>query len=212
MSTNLEFEDKNVEMAIKKACKELNIPKEKLKHDVISYGSTGIFGLVGTKRARIRVILPASISIEATDNTETNQEHRGSVKPEVKDTDRQPAAFNDERETEALSADAKHIGQDALQRIIDLITTDATIATDEKPDLVVLDINMPIMNGHDMLDGLRRNPDLRDTAVIMCTKSGEIQDVTKAMSFNIGGYVTKPFDYTELRERIVEILEDKASA
>lgn len=84
-------------------------------------------------------------------------------------------------------------------------------ATNEKPDLVVLDINMPIMNGHDMLDGLRRNPDLRDTAVIMCTKSGEIQDVTKAMSFNIGGYVTKPFDYTELRERIVEILEDKAS-
>ena len=91
-------------------------------------------------------------------------------------------------------------GKEALER-----------ATDEKPDLVVLDINMPIMNGHDMLDGLRRNPDLRDTAVIMCTKSGEIQDVTKAMSFNIGGYVTKPFDYTELRERIVEILEDKAS-
>ena len=92
-------------------------------------------------------------------------------------------------------------GKEALER-----------ATNEKPDLVVLDINMPIMNGHDMLDGLRRNPDLRDTAVIMCTKSGEIQDVTKAMSFNIGGYVTKPFDYTELRERIVEILEDKASA
>ena len=91
-------------------------------------------------------------------------------------------------------------GQEGLQR-----------ATNERPDLVVLDIDMPIMNGHDMLDGLRRNPDLRDTAVVMCTKSGEIQDVTKAMSFNVGGYVTKPFDYTELRARIVEILEDKAS-
>ena len=51
MSPSLEFEEKNVEMAVKKACEELNIPREKLKHDVISYGSTGIFGLVGTKKA-----------------------------------------------------------------------------------------------------------------------------------------------------------------
>ncbi len=84
-------------------------------------------------------------------------------------------------------------------------------ATNEKPDLIVLDINMPIMNGHDMLDSLRKNPDLRDTAVIMCATSGQIQDVTKAMSLNVCGYVTKPFDFTELRGRIVEALEDRAS-
>ena len=140
MSTNLEFEDKNVEMAIKKACKELNIPKEKLKHDVISYGSTGIFGLVGTKRARIRVTLPESILIEATDNTETNQENRRPVKPEGKDTDQQLAAFKDEREMETLSADAKLIGRDALQRILDAITTDATIVTDEKRDRILFKV------------------------------------------------------------------------
>ncbi|MBL7186271.1 MAG: response regulator [Phycisphaerae bacterium] len=84
-------------------------------------------------------------------------------------------------------------------------------AANEKPDLIVLDINMPIMNGHDMLDGLRGNPDLRDTAVIMCTRSGRIQDVTRAMSFNICGYVTKPFDYTELTGKIVEALENRVS-
>ena len=58
MSRSLEFEDKSVEMAVKKACDKLNIPREQLKHDVISYGSTGIFGLVGTKKARIRVTVP----------------------------------------------------------------------------------------------------------------------------------------------------------
>jgi len=83
-------------------------------------------------------------------------------------------------------------------------------ATNERPDLIVLDIKMPIMNGHDMLDGLRRNPDLRDTAVIMCSRSGRIQDVTRAMSLNICGYITKPFDFTELRGRIVDAL-DRAS-
>ncbi len=58
MPTSLEFEDKLVENAVEKACRELNISKEKLKYDVISYGSSGIFGLVGTKKARIRVTLP----------------------------------------------------------------------------------------------------------------------------------------------------------
>jgi spoIIIJ-associated protein len=55
MSPSLEFEGKDVEQAVKNACDALNIPREKLKHDVISYGSTGIFGLVGAKKAKIRV-------------------------------------------------------------------------------------------------------------------------------------------------------------
>lgn len=51
----LEFDGINVEKAIEKACKDLNLKKEELCHDVISYGSSGIFGLVGTKKAKIRV-------------------------------------------------------------------------------------------------------------------------------------------------------------
>lgn len=50
-----EFEGKNVEIAVEKACAALQISKDKLKYDVISYGSTGIFGLVGIKKAKIRV-------------------------------------------------------------------------------------------------------------------------------------------------------------
>jgi CheY-like chemotaxis protein len=84
-------------------------------------------------------------------------------------------------------------------------------AANEKPDLIVLDINMPIMNGHDMLDSLRANPALRDIPVIMCTISNRIEDITKASSFNISDYVTKPFNCTELAEKIREALENKAS-
>lgn len=49
------FEEKTVEEAIQKASKALDIPKNKLNVEVLSYGSTGIFGLVGIKKARIRV-------------------------------------------------------------------------------------------------------------------------------------------------------------
>jgi spoIIIJ-associated protein len=52
------IEGKNVEEAVKIASDAFNIPVEKLKYDVITYGSTGIFGLVGVKKAKIRVNLP----------------------------------------------------------------------------------------------------------------------------------------------------------
>jgi len=49
MSKSYEFQAKNVEKALERASDELNIPAEKLKHEVVTYGSTGIFGLVGIK-------------------------------------------------------------------------------------------------------------------------------------------------------------------
>jgi spoIIIJ-associated protein len=71
MTSGLEFDGKNVEIAIKKACDKLKIKEEKLKYDVISYGSTGIFGLVGTKKAKIRVTSPKHLKTlihEESDN------------------------------------------------------------------------------------------------------------------------------------------------
>ncbi len=60
MSAFIDFEDKSVDKAIEKACKELNIVREQLKYDIISHGSSGIFGIVGTKKALIRVTPPQS--------------------------------------------------------------------------------------------------------------------------------------------------------
>jgi spoIIIJ-associated protein len=53
-----EFEAKAVDQAVEKAAEALNIPKDKLKYNVISYGSSGIFGLVGAKKAKISVMVP----------------------------------------------------------------------------------------------------------------------------------------------------------
>ena len=58
MKSFLDFEEKNVEKAIQKACADLKIARDKLKYDIISHGSSGIFGLVGTKKALIRVFVP----------------------------------------------------------------------------------------------------------------------------------------------------------
>jgi CheY-like chemotaxis protein len=85
-------------------------------------------------------------------------------------------------------------------------------AAKEKPDLIVLDIGMPEVDGHEMLKHLRAHQDLRDIPVIMCTKSFEVQDITRAASYNVSDYVTKPFDCAELIERIVGALENRTVA
>ena len=83
-------------------------------------------------------------------------------------------------------------------------------AAKEKPDLILLDTNMPVMNGHEMLERLRKHPDLKDIPVIMCTAFCEAQDIATASSYGISDYVTKPFDFTELMEKITNILGDKS--
>ena len=57
MIRSYEFQGKNVEGALQKASDELNIPAEKIKHEVVAYGSSGIFGLVGVKKAKIKVFV-----------------------------------------------------------------------------------------------------------------------------------------------------------
>ena len=58
MKQTQEFDGRNVDDAIEHACSTLNVSKKKLVYDVISTGSSGIFGIVGVKKARIRVTLP----------------------------------------------------------------------------------------------------------------------------------------------------------
>ena len=134
MSPNLEFEDKNVEMAIEKACNKLNISKEKLRYDIISYGSSGIFGLVGSKKAKIRVAIPdtheASKDNDIDESTPEKPEdlvgENSFAKNDISVADKQSEAVED-----VMAADPKDLGQEALQRIIDLITTDATVSVKE---------------------------------------------------------------------------------
>jgi CheY-like chemotaxis protein len=80
-------------------------------------------------------------------------------------------------------------------------------ASDEKPDLILLDTNMPVMNGHEMLEHLKKRPDLKGIPVIMCTALCEAHDIAAASAYGIAEYVTKPFYYTDLIEKINNALD-----
>lgn len=81
------------------------------------------------------------------------------------------------------------------------------IAASERPDLIVLDIRMPLMDGHEMLKCLREDPALKAIPVIMCTVCDKVQDITTASSYNISDYITKPFNCVELIEKISNALK-----
>ena len=141
MSHCVEFEEKNVEMAVKKACEELNIPREKLKHDVISYGSTGIFGLVGTKKARIRVTLPEPSPKVVFETSNKEPENENSFEQPAESVASQIEISDDEGEDHSRADDPGDIGREALQKIIDLITADATISIEKRSNRFIFNVS-----------------------------------------------------------------------
>ncbi len=79
----------------------------------------------------------------------------------------------------------------------------------EKPDLVLLDIMMPEMDGYEVCKKIKENKKTKDIPVIFLTAKRELDDLIKA--FNVGGvdYVTKPFNADELLARVKTHVELK---
>jgi len=136
MAPIVEFEGKTVEGAVKEASEKLNIPARKLKHDVISYGSTGIFGLVGAKRAKIRVsvaddALPKAPKI--TEEKKPSDKKKPSDEKKPSDSDKAVALVEEVFEIQQGNqdlAETEKVGQAALQMLVDNITLDAAIEAD----------------------------------------------------------------------------------
>jgi two-component system alkaline phosphatase synthesis response regulator PhoP len=79
-------------------------------------------------------------------------------------------------------------------------------ATAQKPDLVLLDVMMPEMDGYTVQTQLLDNPDTRNIPIIILTAKGQLRDVF-AMSANVKAYIEKPFDPKTLRAKIQESLK-----
>ncbi|MEM7553464.1 MAG: response regulator [Cyanobacteria bacterium P01_A01_bin.84] len=63
--------------------------------------------------------------------------------------------------------------------------------------LILLDLNMPKMNGLDFLRELRSNPELKAIPVIVLTTSDEDRDRVEAYNFNVAGYILKPVTFSK---------------
>ncbi|OKH27403.1 two-component system response regulator [Chroogloeocystis siderophila 5.2 s.c.1] len=71
--------------------------------------------------------------------------------------------------------------------------------------LVLLDLNMPKMNGIEFLHELRADPELRFTPVIVLTTSNEDRDKVEAYNLNVAGYILKPVTFANFVEAVATL-------
>lgn len=98
----------------------------------------------------------------------------------------QDIGFDDLREAED--------GQVALDRV-----------NEEMPEVVLLDWNMPVMNGLEFLIALRELPNGNNPIVIFCTTENEMSKIQTAIGASANEYIMKPFDGEILRSKFIQL-------
>ncbi|MFY9587470.1 MAG: response regulator [Actinomycetota bacterium] len=88
-------------------------------------------------------------------------------------------------------------GKEALEKIAEL-----------KPDLVILDIMMPKMDGLEVCRRLRADPDLAKIPVILLSARAQDMDIREGLEIGASAYLTKPFDPVELLEVVGRLAKD----
>jgi CheY-like chemotaxis protein len=87
-----------------------------------------------------------------------------------------------------------------------------TAAMRIKPDLIVLDITMPVLNGIEMLTKLKSDQNLKNIPVIMLTAESGKDNVMLIMKMGVNNYIVKPFKDVQLIERVQKVITLKPRA
>jgi two-component system, chemotaxis family, chemotaxis protein CheY len=81
----------------------------------------------------------------------------------------------------------------------------------QKFDFVVSDINMPNMNGFDLLAGIKKDDSLKHIPVLMVTAEARKEDIVRAAQDGAAGYIVKPFTKATLEEKVQKIMQKLAA-
>ncbi len=81
----------------------------------------------------------------------------------------------------------------------------AALCRDEMPDAILLDWNMPVMDGYDFLKELRAMPGGKEPKVVFCTTENDVAHIARAMHAGADEYVMKPFDKGIMTAKFQEV-------
>ncbi len=86
-------------------------------------------------------------------------------------------------------------GEEAIEKIMQF-----------KPDLILLDIMLPGIDGYEVCEIVRLKPEWRNIKIVFLTAKGRDVDVTKGMVLGADAYISKPFSNTDIVEKVKELL------
>lgn len=88
-------------------------------------------------------------------------------------------------------------GEDALRAVSEF-----------RPDLMLLDVMLPLRNGFEVCQTVRENPALSNVKIVMLTAKGRETEITKGLAVGADAYITKPFATRELLDTVKRLLGD----
>jgi CheY-like chemotaxis protein len=105
-------------------------------------------------------------------------------------------AFEDNKVHNAL-----HVVSDGVEAMA-FLRNEGEHAAAPRPDLVLLDLNLPRMDGREVLAAVKADPGLRTIPIVVLTTSQAEEDVLRSYELHANAYVTKPVDF----ERFIEVV------
>ncbi len=85
-----------------------------------------------------------------------------------------------------------------------------TVVTENKVDLILCDINMPVMDGLEFVKQLSGVENAKNVPVVMITTEGSESHVVQALSCGARGYIRKPFTPEQVKEHVIPVLAGKS--
>jgi two-component system chemotaxis response regulator CheY len=103
----------------------------------------------------------------------------------------------------------------ALRRIPGMETEEAEDGVDAlrklasigRPDIIITDINMPIMDGLKLVQRVRADEKLRDVPIVIITTEGGAEDRARALALGANAYITKPIQAPQVLRQVKELLK-----
>jgi len=99
-----------------------------------------------------------------------------------------------------------HLAEDGIEAM-EFLRMEGKFAGAPRPDLIVLDLNMPRKNGLEVLVDIKADPDLKHIPVVILTTSKSEEDIAKAYRCHANCYISKPVDFDEFT-RVVKTIQD----
>jgi two-component system response regulator len=99
---------------------------------------------------------------------------------------------------------AIHVVEDGVQAM-DFLYKRGEYASVPRPDLILLDLNLPRKNGREVLAEIKADPDLRLIPIVVLTTSSADEDILKAYNLNANCYVVKPVGFDNFMEAVQSI-------
>ncbi len=91
-------------------------------------------------------------------------------------------------------------GEEALEKI-----------SQAQPDLILLDIMLPGIDGYEVCENVRQNPETQSTKIIFLSAMGRDVDVARGVALAADAYIVKPFSILEVISKVGELLEDQGA-